>query len=75
MHALQAEGISIPDEVAVVGCDDLVLAALQQPALTSVALELPTANAVAAALHTLVTSGSAPDLPGMTPILMPRRSS
>ncbi|MCX5380495.1 LacI family DNA-binding transcriptional regulator [Streptomyces sp. NBC_00091] len=75
MHALMAEGISVPDEVAVVGCDDLVLSALQQPALTSVALELPGAAAVADALHALIGAGTAPLVRGIEPVLVHRQSS
>ncbi|MFE3287679.1 LacI family DNA-binding transcriptional regulator, partial [Streptomyces sp. NPDC059233] len=33
MHALRAEGIAVPEDVAVVGSDDLVLSSLQQPPL------------------------------------------
>lgn len=75
MHALMAEGISVPGEVAVVGCDDLVLSALQRPALTSVALELPSAASVADALHALVAQGTAPEVPGIRPVLVHRQSS
>ncbi|MEU9039583.1 LacI family DNA-binding transcriptional regulator [Streptomyces sp. NPDC048352] len=75
MHALMAEGISVPEEVAVVGCDDLVLSALQRPALTSVALELPTAASVADALHALIEGRTAPQVRGIEPVLVPRQSS
>jgi DNA-binding LacI/PurR family transcriptional regulator len=75
MHALVAEGIAVPEEVAVVGCDDLVLSALQQPPLTSVALERPTAAEVADALHALIAAGTPPRVAGVEPVLVHRRSS
>ncbi|MFJ5548750.1 LacI family DNA-binding transcriptional regulator [Streptomyces sp. NPDC093225] len=75
MHALLTEGLSVPDDVAVVGCDDLVLSAFQQPPLTSVALDRPTAAEVADALHALITTGTSPRLRGIEPVLVHRRSS
>lgn len=75
MHALLAEGIDVPDDVAVVGCDDLVLSALQQPALTTVALDLPSAAVIADALHALIDTGTSPQVSGIEPILVHRQSS
>ncbi|WP_030200310.1 LacI family DNA-binding transcriptional regulator [Streptomyces sp. NRRL S-87] len=75
MHALLAEGISVPDDVAVVGCDDLVLSAFQQPPLTSVALDRPTAAEVADALHALISTGTPSPLRGIEPVLVHRQSS
>lgn len=75
LHALQAEGISVPDEVALVGCDDLVLAELQQPALTTVRLDLPSAARIADAVHELIETGTAAPVPAVTPVLVHRRTS
>ena len=75
MHALHAKGFSVPEDVAVVGADDLVLAALQQPALTTVRLDLPTPAQVADALHDLVDRGVRPEVRGMEPVLVHRQSS
>ncbi|MFJ7157391.1 LacI family DNA-binding transcriptional regulator [Streptomyces sp. NPDC101118] len=75
MHALVSEGLSVPGDVAVVGCDDLVLSALQQPPLTSVALDLPTPAEIADALHALITEGTAPQVHGIAPVLVHRQSS
>ncbi|MEU9700587.1 LacI family DNA-binding transcriptional regulator [Streptomyces sp. NPDC047981] len=75
LHALRNEGVSVPEDVAVVGCDDLVLSALQQPPLTSVRLELPTPAQVADALHELVDRGTSPQVRGMEPVLVHRQSS
>ncbi|MFE0643143.1 LacI family DNA-binding transcriptional regulator [Streptomyces sp. NPDC058877] len=75
MHALREKGISVPEEVAVVGADDLVLSALQHPALTTIRLDLPAPARIAAALHDLIESGTAPDVPGVEPVLVRRQSS
>lgn len=75
VRALQDEGISVPDDVAVVGCDDLVLAALERPALTTVRLDLPEPGRIADMLHELVDTGTAPEMPGVEPMLVHRQSS
>ncbi|MBT2489902.1 LacI family DNA-binding transcriptional regulator [Streptomyces sp. ISL-96] len=75
MHALQAEGITIPDDVAIVGSDDLVLSALQQPPLTTVRLQLPSAAFIADTLHDLIEKGTAPPVPGIETVLVQRRTS
>ncbi|MFG2976579.1 LacI family DNA-binding transcriptional regulator [Streptomyces sp. NPDC048331] len=75
LHALQAEGISVPDEVALVGCDDLVLATLQQPALTTVRLDMPSAAQIADAVHELIETGTAAPVPAVTPVLVHRLTS
>ncbi|MER7821425.1 MULTISPECIES: LacI family DNA-binding transcriptional regulator [unclassified Streptomyces] len=75
LHALQAEGISVPDEVALVGCDDLVLATLQQPALTTVRLDMPSAAQIAEAVHELIETGTASPVPAVTPVLVHRLTS
>ncbi|MFJ4776852.1 LacI family DNA-binding transcriptional regulator [Streptomyces sp. NPDC088762] len=72
LHALRAEGITVPDEVALVGSDDLVLAAIQQPALTTVRLDMPTAARIADALHALVETGTAPPVPAIEAVLVQR---
>lgn len=75
LHALQAEGVSVPDEVALVGSDDLVLSALQQPALTTVRLDLPTAARIADTVHELIETGSAPPVPPIEAVLVHRQTS
>ncbi|MFJ4860470.1 MULTISPECIES: LacI family DNA-binding transcriptional regulator [unclassified Streptomyces] len=75
LHALRAEGIAVPDEVALVGCDDLVLASLQQPALSTVRLDMPTPAQIADAVHELVETGTAAPVPAVRPVLVPRRTS
>ncbi|MER6449030.1 LacI family transcriptional regulator [Streptomyces venezuelae] len=75
LHALQAEGITVPDEVALVGCDDLVLSALQQPALTTVRLDMPSAARIADAVHELIETGTAAPVPAVNPVLVHRLTS
>ncbi|MFJ3963522.1 LacI family DNA-binding transcriptional regulator [Streptomyces sp. NPDC090036] len=75
LHALQAEGISVPDEVALVGCDDLVLSTLQQPALTTVRLDMPSAAQIADVVHELIETGTATPVPAVTPVLVHRLTS
>ncbi len=75
LHALQAEGVSVPDEVALVGCDDLVLSALQQPALTTVRLDLPSAARIADTVHELIETGTAPQVAPVEAVLVHRQTS
>ncbi|MFE3558150.1 LacI family DNA-binding transcriptional regulator [Streptomyces sp. NPDC059193] len=75
LHALQAEGVSVPDDVALVGCDDLVLSSLQQPALTTVRLELPSAARIADTVHELIDTGTAPPVAPVEAVLVHRRTS
>ncbi|MFE9928036.1 LacI family DNA-binding transcriptional regulator [Streptomyces sp. NPDC005533] len=75
LHALRAEGIVVPDEVALVGCDALVLSALQQPALTTIRLDLPSAARIADAVHELIETGTATPVPAVEAVLVPRLTS
>ncbi|MFD3696315.1 LacI family DNA-binding transcriptional regulator [Streptomyces sp. NPDC058646] len=75
LHAFQAAGIAVPDEVAIVGSDDLVLSALQQPPLTTIRLELPSPARIADAVHELIGTGTGPALPPVEALLVPRRTS
>jgi DNA-binding LacI/PurR family transcriptional regulator len=47
MRALQDEGVGIPDDVAVVGADDLMLGRLLRPRLSTVHIELPSGRDLA----------------------------
>ncbi|MFV0133057.1 LacI family DNA-binding transcriptional regulator [Streptomyces sp. HMX87] len=75
MHALRNEGVDVPGAVAVVGCDDLVPSALQQPPLTTVRLDGPTPGQVVEVLSALVDGSDVPDVGGVRPVLVPRGSS
>ncbi|WP_338701636.1 LacI family DNA-binding transcriptional regulator [Streptomyces sp. Q6] len=58
MRALQDAGVDIPGEVALVGADDLLLARLLRPRLTSVRTELPAPHEVAALVDRAITDPS-----------------
>ncbi|MEU9374394.1 LacI family DNA-binding transcriptional regulator [Streptomyces sp. NPDC048255] len=75
LHAFRAEGIAVPDEVAMVGSDDLILSALQQPALTTIRLDLPSPARIADSLHELIETGTAPALPPVEAVLIHRQTS
>ncbi|MFI5828187.1 LacI family DNA-binding transcriptional regulator [Streptomyces sp. NPDC051578] len=75
LHALQAEGIVVPDEVAVVGSDDLVLSGFQQPPLTTIRLNLASPAQIADAVHELIETGSTPPVPAVEAVLVPRGTS
>ncbi|MFJ8666290.1 LacI family DNA-binding transcriptional regulator [Streptomyces sp. NPDC093600] len=74
-HALRSEGITIPGDVAVVGADDLVMSALQEPPLTTVRLRLPSPATIADTLHLLIEKGTAPPVPDVEAELVHRLSS
>ncbi|MEV7520614.1 LacI family DNA-binding transcriptional regulator [Streptomyces sp. NPDC091371] len=75
LHALRAEGIAVPDEVAVVGSDDLVLSTLQEPPLTTIRLDLPSAALIADTVHALIETGTAPPVPDVESVLVHRQTS
>ncbi|MER6571312.1 LacI family DNA-binding transcriptional regulator [Streptomyces sp. NPDC001093] len=75
LAVLRDEGVDVPGDVAVVGCDDLVTAALQRPALTTIRLDAPSAEQVAATLHDLIETGTAAPLPAVEPVLVRRDSA
>jgi DNA-binding LacI/PurR family transcriptional regulator len=75
LHALKAEGIAVPDEVAIVGSDDLVLSAFQQPALSTIRLDLASPAQIADALHELIETGSTAPLPAVEAVLVHRQTS
>ncbi|MFE6933055.1 LacI family DNA-binding transcriptional regulator [Streptomyces sp. NPDC057699] len=62
MRALQDAGIGVPTETAVIGADDLMLGRLLRPRLSSVTMELATAQSPAEMIDRLVQSpGGAPE--------------
>ncbi|MFB7373130.1 LacI family DNA-binding transcriptional regulator [Streptomyces sp. NPDC056222] len=75
LHALKVEGIAVPDEVAIVGSDDLVLSAFQQPALSTIRLDLASPAQIADALHELIETGSTAPLPAIEAVLVHRQTS
>lgn len=75
LHALHDAGFSVPDDVAIVGADDLLVSVLQQPPLTTIRLDLPTPGQIADILHELIEGGDAPGEFGVEPVLVHRQSS
>lgn len=75
MHAFQNAGISVPEDVAVVGADDLVLASLQRPPLTSIRLNLPGPGVIAETLQQLIEHGTAEPVDPVDVTLIHRASS
>jgi DNA-binding LacI/PurR family transcriptional regulator len=62
MRALQDEGVRIPEEVAVIGADDLMLGRLLRPRLSTVHLELPSGRDLAELVDRAVRNpGAAPE--------------
>ena len=62
MRALQDEGVRIPEEVAVIGADDLMLGRLLRPRLSTVHLELPSGRDLAELFDRAVRNpGAAPE--------------
>jgi DNA-binding LacI/PurR family transcriptional regulator len=68
-------GIEVPREIAMVGADDLLLARVVRPQLTSVRYHLPDADLVADRVDQLVTTGTAPALPALWFDVVHRQSS
>jgi len=69
MHRLAAYGVSVPDDVSVVGFDDVALAAMAFPALTTVRFpraesgRIAVERLLALIAHTAPAPGSEPLLP------------
>ncbi|MER5934705.1 LacI family DNA-binding transcriptional regulator [Streptomyces sp. NPDC002054] len=54
MRALQDEGLRIPEDVAVIGADDLLLGRLLRPRLSTVRIEMPGGDPLAALVDRVV---------------------
>lgn len=58
MRALQDEGLRIPEDVAVIGADDLLIGRLLRPRLSTVQIELPTGDHLASLVDRAVREPS-----------------
>ncbi len=76
MRAAKARGRRVPDDVAVVGCDDIDMSSLVTPALTTIRLDRPLlSQEVTLALHELIDSPGSPREPVMLPVELVVRES
>jgi DNA-binding LacI/PurR family transcriptional regulator len=79
LHAAYAEGVVVPDELSVVGFDDILLASHTVPALTT--LRMPTAEIVAEGVRLAIEIARGPTAPRevgvtvMAPSLIVRQST
>ncbi|MFD3694976.1 LacI family DNA-binding transcriptional regulator [Streptomyces sp. NPDC058646] len=77
MRALQDEGLRIPGDVAVIGADDLLIGRLLRPRLSTVRIEMPTGDHLAALVDRAVREPSEVteryDL--MAAVVVPREST
>ncbi|MFJ6782508.1 LacI family DNA-binding transcriptional regulator [Streptomyces yangpuensis] len=58
MRALQDEGLRVPEEVAVIGADDLLIGRLLRPRLSTVRIEMPTGDHLASLVDRAVREPS-----------------
>lgn len=58
MRALQDEGLRIPEDVAVIGADDLLIGRLLRPRLSTVQIEIPTGDHLASLVDRAVREPS-----------------
>lgn len=76
MRALQDAGIDVPRETAVIGADDLMLGRLLRPRLSTVRMELATAQPLADLVDRLVRDpGGAPEHHDLLRVRAVRRES
>lgn len=76
MRALQDEGLRIPEDVAVIGADDLMLGRLLRPRLSSVRIELPSGRDLAALVDRAVRApGGEPEVHRVLGVSVVRRES
>ena len=68
---------NVPDDIAVIGCDNLPVAELFTPRLTTIDVDMhELGTAIANTLHQILTTGTGPDIiPMPTPIVIERDST
>jgi LacI family transcriptional regulator len=74
LHAISDAGLDVPGDISVVGYDDVEVAALVRPALTTVTQDyLAMGRAAVEVLADLIAAGpSTPDAAGRPPLATPR---
>ena len=76
MRAAKARGRRVPDDIAVVGCDDIEMSSLVTPALTTIRLDRPLlSEEVTKALNELIDDPGIPRDPVMLPVELIARES
>lgn len=77
LRALVDAGIRVPDDVAVIGCDNLPVAELFNPRLTTVDIDMHELGLlIADTLHAMLLTGGGPDvIPFPTPEIVQRDSA
>ena len=77
LRALVDAGIRVPDDIAVIGCDNLPVAELFMPRLTTVDVDMSAwGRSIADALHQILCSGEGPEvIPAPTPVVVVRDSA
>jgi LacI family transcriptional regulator len=74
MHAISDAGLDVPGDISIVGYDDVEVAALVRPALTTVTQDyLAMGRAAVDLLTQMIAAGnSSPDVAGLPPLATPR---
>ena len=76
MRAAQASGYRVPDDIAIVGCNDIEMSALVNPGLTTVRLDRPRLSAEAIrVLHELIEEPTSNPTPVVLPVELVIRES
>lgn len=69
MRAIEGRGLKIPEDIAVIGADDVPYASLVRPSLTTMAVNLPSIGSSAMTILLALSRGLSPESP---PFVVPR---
>ena len=77
LRALLDAGARVPDDIAVIGCDNLPVAELFTPRLTTIDVDMrELGTSIADTLHQILSTGTGPDIiPMPTPVVIVRDSA